>query len=46
VRGENKMDALDKKILKLLDKNARMENADIATVLDTTEENIEKRIKR
>ena len=32
------MDAIDRKILKLLEKNARMENADIATVLDITDD--------
>ena len=40
------MDALDKKILKILDKNARIENADIAAVLDLSESEIEKRIAK
>ena len=38
------MDAQDKKILKLIGANARMENADIATVLDMSEKEVEKRI--
>ena len=38
------MDAIDKKILKLLDANARMASADIATVTDITEAEVEKRI--
>ena len=38
------MDAIDKKILKLLDANARMASADIATVTDITENEVEKRI--
>ncbi len=38
------MDALDRKILKLLDANARMENADIATVVDLSEDEVRERI--
>lgn len=38
------MDAIDRKILKLLDRNARMENADIATVLEIGEEEVASRI--
>ncbi|MBQ8380671.1 MAG: Lrp/AsnC family transcriptional regulator [Clostridia bacterium] len=38
------MDKIDKKILKLLDMNARMETADIATVTDITEEEAAARI--
>ena len=38
------MDAIDKKILKLLDANARMSSADIATVTDITECEVEARI--
>lgn len=40
------MDSIDKKILKLLDKNARIENADIAAVLDISESEAENRIKK
>ena len=38
------MDATDRKILKLLEANARMETADIAVVTDLTAEEVEKRI--
>ena len=38
------MDAIDRKILKLLEANARMENADIAVVTDLAVEEVEKRI--
>ena len=38
------MDAIDRKILKLLEKNARIENGDIATVLDITESEAASRI--
>ena len=38
------MDAIDRKILKLLEANARMNNADIAIVTDITEEEVNKRI--
>ena len=38
------MDAINRQILKLLDRNARMENGDIATVLDITEDEVAKRI--
>ena len=38
------MDAIDRKILKLLEANARMETADIAVVTDLTVEEVEKRI--
>ncbi len=38
------MDAIDRKILKLLEANARMENADIATVTDLPEEEVVARI--
>lgn len=38
------MDAIDRKILKLLEANARMETADIAVVTDITAEEAEKRI--
>ena len=38
------MDSIDRKILRLLEKNARMENADIATVLDIGEDECAKRI--
>lgn len=38
------MDAMDRKILKLLEANARMETADIAVVTDLTVEEVESRI--
>ena len=38
------MDAIDRKILKLLEANARMENEDIATVTDLTEDEVTARI--
>ena len=38
------MDATDRKILKLLEANARMETADLAVVTDLTAEEVEKRI--
>ena len=38
------MDAIDRKILKLLEANARMENEDIATVTDLTVEEVKQRI--
>ena len=38
------MDAIDRKILKLLEANARMENEDIATVTDLTEDEVVARI--
>ena len=38
------MDAINRKILKLLEKNARMENGDIATVLDISEDEASERI--
>ena len=38
------MDATDRKILRLLEKNARMENTDIATVLDISEDEVSGRI--
>ena len=38
------MDSINKKILKLLDKNARMDIADIATVTELNEAEVEKRI--
>lgn len=38
------MDAIDRKILKLLEKNARMDTADIATVTDISEDEAAKRI--
>ena len=38
------MDAIDRKILKLLEANARMNNADIAIVTDITEEEVNERI--
>ena len=38
------MDAINRKILNLLEKNARIENADIATVLDITEDEVKERI--
>jgi DNA-binding Lrp family transcriptional regulator len=38
------MDALDKKILKLLESNARMENDDMAVVLDISVDEVKNRI--
>ncbi|MBQ9071465.1 MAG: Lrp/AsnC family transcriptional regulator [Clostridia bacterium] len=38
------MDAIDRKILKFLEKNARMDTADIATVTDISEDEAAKRI--
>lgn len=38
------MDAIDRKILKLLEANARMDNADIATVTDISEKEVGDRI--
>ncbi len=38
------MDAIDRKILKLLEANARMDNADIATVTDIDESEVTARI--
>ena len=38
------MDAIDRKILKLLEANARMDNADIATVTDIDENEVRERI--
>ncbi|MBQ3015343.1 MAG: Lrp/AsnC family transcriptional regulator [Clostridia bacterium] len=38
------MDAIDRKILKLLEANARMDNEDIATVTDLTEDEVAARI--
>ena len=38
------MDAIDRKILKLLEANARMDNADIATVTDISEKEVGERI--
>ena len=38
------MDAIDRKILKLLEANARMDNADIATVTDLDEAEVANRI--
>lgn len=38
------MDAIDKKILKLLDGNARMDNADIAVIADISEDEVADRI--
>ena len=46
MQKEKNMDSIDKKILKLLDKNARIENADIAAVLDISESEAENRIKK
>ena len=43
-REDFKMDAINRKILNLLEKNARIENADIATVLDITEDEVKERI--
>ena len=43
-REDFKMDAINRKILNLLEKNARIENADIATVLDITEDEVRERI--
>lgn len=43
-REDLKMDAINRKILNLLEKNARIENADIATVLDITEDEVKERI--
>ena len=43
-REDFKMDAINRKILNLLEKNARIENADIATVLDITESEVAERI--